>query len=239
MATIAQDNYDDNSNPSKLNASVHDLNNYVENIKSRHIPEDDLTLSMGIYGYLGDINSNMLQNVITMAAEYSNEAIPIKAKFEKNIISHALALGIDKITAVPATLSTMIIFNEEELLLNMVNNVFTLDRESKIMVGDYEFHPEYDIKITRDILPDGEFIYTAMYDTSVLNPVVTDNTININPYLPPTVRQLIDNEQVVMVLVDLRQYEFTKIYKTILTSNPLENNMIQFEFPNKFAAFYI
>ena len=239
MATIAQDNYDDNTNPSKLNASVYDLNNYVENIKSRHIPEDDLTLSMGIYGYLGDINSNMLQNVITMAAEYSNEAIPIKAKFEKNIISHALALGIDKITAVPATLSTMIIFNEEELLLNMVNNVFTLDRESKIMIGDYEFHPEYDIKITRDILPDGEFIYTAMYDTSVPNPVVTDNTININPYLPPTVRQLIDNEQVVMVLVNLRQYEFTKIYKTILTSNPLENKMLQFEFPNQLAAFDI
>ena len=74
------------------NASIYDLNSFIEGIKSKYIEEDDLTLSMGIYGYLSDINSTMIQNSIIMASEFSNEAIPTRAKYNKNIIAHALNL---------------------------------------------------------------------------------------------------------------------------------------------------
>ena len=75
------------------NASIYDLNSFIEGIKSKYIEEDDLTLSMGIYGYLSDINSTMIQNSIIMASEFSNEAIPTRAKYNKNIIA---AVVIDK-----------------------------------------------------------------------------------------------------------------------------------------------
>ena len=65
---------------------------------------------LGVYGYLSAIISNALENSAVMSSEYSNEAIPTKAKFERNIISHALSLGINKIFAVPASMDILINF---------------------------------------------------------------------------------------------------------------------------------
>lgn len=226
-------------NDTLLNANIYDIHQYIENIKKRYVDEDDITLSMGIFGYLGDVNSNALQNAVTMAAEYSNEAIPIKAKFEKNVISHALMLGINKIFAEPATMQAMFIFYEDELILNTVSDTFRFDREVKIMVGEYEFHLPYDLIVKRIELPTGEFIYTGMYDTTQTNPIITRNSIDVDPYLKPTIRSQIDGRSVIMLLVDLRQYEFTTYHKTIITSNPLESKMLQFEFDNQMAGFDI
>lgn len=224
-------------NDTMLNANIYDINQYIENIKKKYISEDDLTLSMGIFGYLGDVNSNALQNAVSMAAEYSNEAIPIKAKFEKNVISHALSLGINKIYSEPSTMNAMLIFYENELILNTVNDTFRLDREVKIMVGDYEFHIPYDLIIKRILLPTGDYVYTGMYDTTQVNPIITRNSKDVDPYLKPTIKSEIDGQPVIMCLVELRQYEFSTIHKTIVTSNPLESKMMQFEFDNQLAGF--
>lgn len=224
-------------NDTLLNANIYDIHQYIENIKKRYVDEDEITLSMGIFGYMGDVNSNALQNAVTMAAEYSNEAIPIKAKFEKNVISHALMLGINKIFAEPATMQAMFVFYEDELILNTVSDTFKFDRNIKIMVGDYEFHLPYDLIIKRIELPTGEYIYTGMYDTTQSNPIITRNSNDVDPYLKPTVRSKIDGRNVVMLLVDLRQYEYTTYHKTIITTNPLESKMLQFEFDNQLAGF--
>lgn len=224
-------------NDTLLNANIYDIHQYIENIKKRYVDEDEITLSMGIFGYLGDVNSNALQNAVTMAAEYSNEAIPIKAKFEKNVISHALMLGINKIFAEPATMQAMFVFYEDELVLNTISDTFRFDRDIKIMVGDYEFHLPYDLIIKRIELPTGEYIYTGMYDTTQSNPIITRNSNDVDPYLKPTVRSKIDGRNVVMLLVDLRQYEYMTYHKTIITNNPLESKMLQFEFDNQLAGF--
>ena len=224
-------------NDTLLNANIYDIHQYIENIKKRYVDEDEITLSMGIFGYLGDVNSNALQNAVTMAAEYSNEAIPIKAKFEKNVISHALMLGINKIFAEPATMQAMFVFYEDELVLNTISDTFRFDRDIKIMVGDYEFHLPYDLIIKRIELPTGEYIYTGMYDTIQSNPIITRNSNDVDPYLKPTVRSKIDGRNVVMLLVDLRQYEYMTYHKTIITNNPLESKMLQFEFDNQLAGF--
>ena len=117
------------------NASIYDLNSFIEGIKSKYIEEDDLTLSMGIYGYLSDINSTMIQNSIIMASEFSNEAIPTRAKYNKNIIAHALNLGINNINAIPAEMDVCIVIPEANLALNLFNNKFTWDREIPIYMG--------------------------------------------------------------------------------------------------------
>lgn len=226
-------------NDTLLNANIYDVHQYISNIQKRYIPEDDITLSMGIFGYLNDVNSNALQNAVTMAAEYSNEAIPIKAKFEKNVISHALMLGIDKVFAEPAAMQVMFIFYEDELILNTISDTFRFDREVKVMIGDFEFHLPYDLIVKRIELPNGDYIYTAMYDTTMVNPIITRNSTDVDPYLKPTIRSKIDGRDVVMMLVELRQYEFTKFYKKIITSNPLESKMLQFEFDNQLAGFDI
>ena len=80
--------------------------------------------------------------------------------------------------------------------------------------------------VKRIELPTGEFIYTGMYDTTQTNPIITRNSIDVDPYLKPTIRSQIDGRSVIMLLVDLRQYEFTTYHKTIITSNPLESKML-------------
>lgn len=218
------------------NASIYDLNSFIEGIKSKYIEEDDLTLSMGIYGYLSDINSTMIQNSIIMASEFSNEAIPTRAKYNKNIIAHALNLGINNINAIPAEMDVCIVIPEANLALNLFNNKFTWDREIPIYMGTYEMHPEYDIIITKVDLPNGEYVYTARYDISNNNPI--SSTINeTNPYLPPVARVNNNNEQVVVITCKLRQYEFKHIHSSVINKNPILNKITQFTFENQMAGF--
>ena len=217
------------------NASIYDLNSFIEGIKSKYIEEDDLTLSMGIYGYLSDINSTMIQNSIIMASEFSNEAIPTRAKYNKNIIAHALNLGINNINAIPAEMDVCIVIPEANLALNLFNNKFTWDREIPIYMGTYEMHPEYDIIITKVDLPNGEYVYTARYDISNNNPI--SSTINeTNPYLPPVARVNNNNEQVVVITCKLRQYEFKHIHSSVINKNPILNKITQFTFENQMAG---
>ena len=60
--------------------------------------------------------SDMFQNSIVMASEFSNESIATKAKFEKNIIAHALGLGITDINAKPAQMNVFLIFLEQDII---------------------------------------------------------------------------------------------------------------------------
>lgn len=218
------------------NASIYDLNSFIENIKSKYVEEDDLTLSMGIYGYLGDVNTTMLQNSIVMASEFANEAIPTRAKYNKNIIAHALNLGIDNINAVPAEMDVCIVIPENNLALNLFDNKFTWDREIPIMMGKYEMHPEYDIIITKVDLSDGNYVYTARYDISNNNPI-SSTVDETNPYLAPVARVNNNNEEVIVITCKLRQYEFKHINSSIINTNPILNKITQFEFENQMAGF--
>ena len=218
------------------NASIYDLNSFIENIKSKYVEEDDLTLSMGIYGYLGDVNTTMLQNSIVMASEFANEAIPTRAKYNKNIIAHALNLGIDNINAVPAEMDVCIVIPENNLALNLFDNKFTWDREIPIMMGKYEMHPEYDIIITKVDLSDGNYVYTARYDISNNNPI-SSTVDETNPYLAPVARVNNNNEEVIVITCKLRQYEFKHINRSIINTNPILNKITQFEFENQMAGF--
>lgn len=218
------------------NASIYDLNSFIENIKSKYVEEDDLTLSMGIYGYLGDINSTMLQNSIIMASEFANEAIPTKAKYNKNIIAHALNLGIKNINAVPAEMDVCIVIPENNLELNLFDNKFTWDREIPIYMGEYEMHPEYDIIITKVILTNGEYVYTARYDTTNNNPI-SSTVDETNPYLAPVARVNNNNEEVIVITCKLRQFEFKRITTSITNKNPILNKITQFTYENQMAGF--
>ena len=216
-------------------SDIYSIAQYIEQIKSRYIEEPEDTLSMGIFGYLEEIHANIIQNSLVMASEYSNEAIPTKAKFERNVIAHALSLGINKIMATPAHMKVLLYIPEEALLDNMDNNKFILDKNIKIMIGTYEYHLDYDIIINRNQLPNGEYVYTALYDVDGRN-VLSDID---NPYLPPIARVYTDNMNVIAVSCQIRQIMYNTVYKKIIVDNPLENKIINFNFDNQLAYFNI
>lgn len=216
-------------------ADLYNIYTFVEAIKAKFIDVPEDTLAMGIYGYLSEMHSQIIENAAIMGAEYSNEAIPTKAQFERNVIAHALSLGIEKIRAVPASMDVMICIPEVNLLANMTDDSFTLDKEFAIMLGEYEYHFDFDIVIERNLLPNGDHVYTAIYDMDDNNEI-TDIT---NPYLPTIGNTTMSNTNLIMINTTIRQVTHSTVYKKIIVNNPLENKIINFTFEDQLAYFYV
>lgn len=211
--------------------NISDTVNTIQKKYNEDISEE--TLTMGIYGYLNETFSNSLQNSIIMAAEWGNEAFPIRSKFEKTILTNAITYGINDINAVPARMDVMIGFVEDELESNLVRESFTLGSDVKFMIEDYEYHIDYDMIITREKDIAGEYIYAARYDIGRLN---TLSDVE-NPYLPSPIRLNISGNKLIFVSCTIRQVQDEEIQKKMITNNILDNKTIDFEFEDQLATF--
>jgi hypothetical protein len=223
------------SNSTTTSTDIYQIASFVDNIKAKYIDIPEDTLTMGIYGYLSEMHTNIIENSTRMASEYSNEAIPTKAKFERNIIAHALSLGINKIRALPANMNVFICIPEVNLLANMKDNQFILDKDFPIKVGKYEYHIDFDIIIERNLLPNGTYVYTAMYDINDRNEI----TDIVNPYLPTLGNITMTGTNLIMINTTIRQVSRNIIYKKIIVNNPLENKIINFTFDDQLAYFTV
>lgn len=221
------------ANDNILSSDIFDISSFVNDIQKNNSDLDDNTLALGMFGYLNDMFTISTQNTIRMTAEYSNEAIATRAKFPKNVITHALNLGIDDIHATPATIKTLILLSEDFVEERLEDNKLRLDSNCKLFIGDYEFHFDYDIIIKRNYLADKTKVYTAMYDMTNPN-ILSDIT---NPYLPPVGIIKYYNGKMLAIAVTLRQVEYRKIIRKIIVDNPLENKVMNFDFEDQLAAF--
>ena len=233
---------------SPLTTNIYENAKYIDSIKRKffsdsNIPDD--TLNMGIFGFISEFGNNILENLCIMSSEYANEAIPTRAKFEKNIISHALSLGIDKIRATPAQMDIWLCFPEDRLESNFSHhdqygdNVFIFDKNFDIRIGGetgtYIYHTDYDIVIKKSVLRSGKFVYTATYILDGNNEI-SDIT---NPYLPNVGVTKINNTNLIMVHTIIRQTTLNSVYNKVLVSNPLESKSLTFTFEDQLAYFYV
>ena len=232
-----------------LSADIYGTSEFVNALKKKFtpdVPED--TLMLGIFGYLGEVFSNTIQNTIVMASEFSNESIPTKAKFEKNIIAHALGLGATDINAVPSQMDVLLTFVEDDIINwagakdadgNELPWTFIFDKDTPIYIGDYCFHVDYDIEIKKIQLYHGgmlnKFNYTAKYLIDVDNPV-SDVT---NPYLTAPVKMNVNGMNVLFTKCTLRQVSRTTIHKKILSDNSISAKTATFEFEGQLASFTV
>ena len=127
--TDAINNLIEETSDHTITPSIYELAAFVDSIKAKYIDIPDDTLALGLYGYLNEIHSNILENVSVMAAEYSNESNPTRAQLERNVLCHALSLGIDNIRATPASINVTLFLPESALIANMTNDRFVLDKE--------------------------------------------------------------------------------------------------------------
>lgn len=234
---------------STLTPDIYGINDYVNEIKKRFTPDvHEDTLMLGIFGYTGQIFSDELQNSIVMASEFSNESIATKAKFEKNVIAHALGLGIVDINAKPAQLDIIMAFLEEDIIQwakardgdgNEKPWEFTFDSNTDIYLGQYCFHADYDIMIRKVRLENSgekdKFTYTAKYLINEDNPV-SDVT---NPYLASPVRLCLNGQNVLFAKCTVRQVKKNTIYKKVLSDNSISAKTFTFDFSGQLAAFTI
>lgn len=237
-----------------LTPDVYGINAYVNEIKKRFTPDvSEDTLMLGIFGYTGQIFSDLLQNSIVMASEFSNESISTKAKFEKNIIAHALGLGITDINAIPAQFDVLLTFIEDDIIewynsTKSRSNIdgswtFIFDKYTPIYVGDYCFHVDYDIEIKKIKLinsgAENKYAYTARY--LIGNADNPDNPISniTNPYLTSPVSMRVNGMNIIFVKCTLHQVERKTIYKTVLSDNSIASKVVSFSFDGQLAAFDI
>ncbi len=216
-----------------LSSDIYDIQNFVNDIKKQHINESENTLSMGIFGYLGSTFSSMIQNNIIIGTEYINEMFPSRAKYEKSILQHAMTLNITDINAVPSMMDVNIALAKSEIDSMMIQNVFTIDKDSKIYIENFEFHLEYNIIITKSVLSTAETVYTARYAIDRDNPLSNVT----NPYLPPPAIVSLNDESFIIIKCHIRQLELATVYKKIITDNTIDNKTFIFNFENQLANF--
>ena len=221
-----------------LNTDIYKVSEFIDKLKAKYIDIPEDTLVLGVYGYLSSIFGNLLENTAITASEYSNEAIPTKAKYERNVISHALALGINSITAKPAYIDVTLNIPETQMVHNMKNNKFVIDKEYIFYIGEttkYPYHLDYDIIVTRHYLPNGEVVYTARYDLDNTNKLSSTT----NPYLPYLGVLNISGDRMISIKTLIRQVTHTQIYKKVIINNPLETKIFSFTFEDQLAYFYV
>ena len=110
-----------------------------------------------------------------------------------------------------------------------------------IFVDEYEFHFDYDVIINRIRNPQGNYVYTAMYDLFETGTTIVrqENPISdiTNPYITTVMQTTINNTKYLGFSARLHQVTLIDVTKSILTNNSIENKSITFEFDDQMAAF--
>ena len=139
-----------------LSSDIYDISAFIDQIRKQNIESADETSSMvGIFGYLNEIFSNSIQNALIVASQTSNEAMPTRAKFIKNVVAHAMSLGITDIYAKPASMVMMfylpISYVEQNFVVynELGSSKFIIDKNIPINIEGFEYHFDYDILLTK------------------------------------------------------------------------------------------
>ena len=228
-----------------VNSDIYNIASLIEGIKKIYIPnETEETLAIGTYGYISAIESNRLQTQVQMTGELSNESFPSRARLERNVITHAIMAGIDNINAIPSTMQVYIALRESEIndFIDPNTHTFIIDRECPIFFGDFEFHLEYDIKLKRVYEgndKNSKYAYSAEY-------VINEQSYNPISTATDTVRYLsspaiidYNNDKYIYITTNIRQVCHNTDYKKLVTSNIIDNKVINFEFEDQLAYFQV
>lgn len=222
---------------SLFSTDIYQIADTVNELQKQYMPDiNERTRAIGMMGYLNDIESTQIQDATITAAEMANEMWPSRAKFEKNVIAHAIIYNIVDINAVPARMNVLFGIDEIELEKRLENDQFIIDKESPINISGLEYHLPYDLIITRNIVLNNERVYTAKYIFDRSNELCKDLT---NPYLSAPFIQVYQTQRFIMVEAMIMQVEHIVESKRLLTTSPIENKTVDFDFDNQLATFVV
>ena len=225
-----------------VNSDIYNLSQLVEDVKKTFLPgESDETLAIGTYGYIGALESSSLQTQVMMTGELCNEVFPSRARLERNVITHAIMTNIENINAIPSKMTAFLAIKEADISDCFdSNNIFVVDRECPLYIGDYEFHLEYDIKLKRIYIEKkNSYTYTAQYDIPDGRDVPTSTISSVNQYLSPPAVVMVGNDSYIYLTVILSQVEHSIVSKKLVTSNIIDNKTMNFEFENQLSYFEV
>ena len=222
-----------------INTDIYDISSSVNDVKNRYIEDiDEDTLSLGIFGFISDIESKKIQTATIMSAQLGNELFPARAKLTKNILAHAIYSNITDINAVPAMMTINIGIKESDFIdyMDQATNKFVFDSKCPIFIEDIEFHFEYDIILTRTLASSSSeerYVYSAHYDMSEKNRIANV----VDPYLKqPFLIKMMNNDYIVFQ-TNIRQYTIEETSDKLISDSVIENKTFTFEFTNQLVDF--
>lgn len=212
---------------------IYQIVNQVENLKNRYIEdENETTLAVGLFGFIGDTEAKKIQTAIINTGELGNEMFPQRAKLDKNIVTHAIYCNVDNLNATPAHMTLNIAIKVSDLDLYMKNGEFIFDHMCPIYIGEYEFHLDYDIILHRSYHND-KYVYNAYYDMDEVNNL-SDIT---NPYLSQPYLINFNNYQYIFFQALVRQTTIETTTDRMITASVIDNKSFTFTFSNQLANF--
>ena len=73
-----------------ISTDIYSIVDTVDKLKAKYVEdENETTLALGIFGFLGDIEAKKIQTSTIMAGELGNEMFPARAKLNKNVLELA------------------------------------------------------------------------------------------------------------------------------------------------------
>lgn len=220
-----------------ISTDIYSIVDTVDKLKAKYVEdENETTLALGIFGFLGDIEAKKIQTSTIMAGELGNEMFPARAKLNKNVLAHAVYCNVEGINATPARITTNIGIKVEDLNLYMQDNTFIFSKNTGIYIGEYEYHLDYDIILKR-VKPAGSdnYIYTATYDMDEVNNISQIKSA----YLMQPVTQSFNNFTYIFFITELHQVHINEISETLVSDSIIENKSYTFNFTDQLADFEV
>lgn len=205
----------------------------IDDLKREFIEEESSeTLELSTYGFLGASLAKMTSATIRVASEKANEVFYSKARLQSSIYMHSKQNEIN-VTATPAYMNILLCLVEEDinrLFEAATDNFIVIDSACIFKIGDYEYHLDYPIIISKRTMINNKTVYTARYDISDVNKL--SNVVN--PYLPSPYLIKNNGYTYLYIACTLRQVIRSIEYSKLVTSSVIDNKTYEFTYDKNY-----
>lgn len=211
-----------------------------ETVKNTLVPkyfegEDVSDLTVGLLGYTTELISDGLEDTFNTISVLHKEQFPNRATLPSSILAHGAIFQLSNGMANASTADFMIFVKEDYIIKNFQNengnNIFYIDKDTKILVEDTIFTLDYDIAIRgiwREVI--GGYIYSAQY--------VMDGFHNsISNVTTPYIRLNKSANGYLSLMVTCHQCQRVVEYNSIINNTKINFPTFDITFDSKLAGF--
>ena len=230
-----------NYSDTKKYTSSYNIKDFALNVLGpKYFPQDVIEgYNIGLLGYSLDLFANTTEDIFNTIPIVLNEMFPNLAEMPTTIYNYASLFQESQLMAEAAVMDCVLLLPMDSLIENADFNTdksyrqFILDQRTKVLIEDYSFILDYDIRIT--LRPyKGDYIINASYVKDFKNSM---NTLK-SPYLK--IQKLNYNgTKYLAILVKIRRCDKTIMDTRIIDNDKINSTTIQIEYPDQLANFEV
>ena len=219
------------------NFSVKEMSQTV--LVPKYFEDQDVSnLNVGLLGYTTELISDGLEDTFNTVSTLHEEMFANRAKLPSSIMSHAAIFQLSNGMCTASSCDFILIMKEDYVIKNFQtdytgNNVFYIDKDTKILVEDIVFTLDYDILIrgTRREVANG-YIYSAQY-------VISNDTNSISNVTTPYIAINKSANGYLTLKVTCHQCQRVVEYENIINNTKINLPTFDITFDGQLAGFDI